>query len=71
MNSLYRSLLRGDLHYIRNPDRSEELYDRASDPWETRDLAGGGSDPRLGGFRAALSTLIDGPLVSRGEPQGE
>ena len=67
----YRSLVRGDLHYIRNPDRSEELYDLASDPWETRDLAGGGSDPRLGGFRAALSTLIDGPLVSRGEPQGE
>ena len=67
----FRSLVRGDLHYIQNPDLSEELYDLASDPWETRDLAGDGSDPRLTAFRAVLSSLVDGSVVSRGEPQGE
>jgi arylsulfatase A-like enzyme len=67
----YRSLVRGPLHYIRNPDGSEELYDLASDRWETRDLARGGSDPRVPAFRAALSALVGEPLVSRGEPQGE
>jgi arylsulfatase A-like enzyme len=67
----FRSLVEGDLHYIRNPNRSEELYDLASDPWETRDLADGGEDPRLGRFRSALSTMIDETVVSRGEPQGE
>ena len=67
----FRSLAQGDLHYIRNPNRSEELYDLASDPWETRDLADGGSDPRLGRFRSALSAMIDETVVSRGEPQGE
>jgi len=67
----FRSLVQGDLHYIRNPNRSEELYDLASDPWETRDLADDGEDPRLGGFRSALSAMIDETVVSRGEPQGE
>ena len=67
----FRSLVEGDLHYIRNPNRSEELYDLASDPWETRDLADGGADPRLGRFRSALSAMIDETVVSRGEPQGE
>jgi len=67
----FRSLVHGDLHYIRNPNRSEELYDLASDPWETRDLADGGADSRLGRFRSALSVMIDETVVSRGEPQGE
>jgi arylsulfatase A-like enzyme len=67
----FRSLVQGDLHYIRNPNRAEELYDLASDPWETRDLADGGADSRLGRFRSALSAMIDETVVSRGEPQGE
>ena len=33
-----RSMIRGNLHYIEAPE--EELYDLASDPGETRDVAG-------------------------------
>ena len=67
----FRSLVWGDLHYIVNPDSSEEVYDLRNDPWETRDLNSGGAAPRLGEFRSALSTLIDELAVSRGQPQGE
>jgi arylsulfatase A-like enzyme len=66
----YRSLVLGDLHYIRDPD-GEELYDLRRDPWETRDLSEGGSDPRLRELRSLLSSLTGGSELSRGEPQGE
>ncbi len=35
-----KSLVLGSLHYIRNGDGAEELYDISVDPWEVDDLAG-------------------------------
>jgi hypothetical protein len=35
-----KALVAGDTVYIRNGDGREELYDLATDPQETRDLAG-------------------------------
>jgi arylsulfatase A-like enzyme len=76
-----RSLVWDALHYIRLQDGSEELYDLAADPWETRDLAGlPAGKSQLARFRAALARLVDevesgsdGDLaaVGRGEPERE
>ncbi|MGI9077195.1 MAG: sulfatase [Gemmatimonadaceae bacterium] len=55
-----RSLVSGWLHYIRNGDGREELYDLESDPREQRDLA---NTPEKGQHLRALSTSMD---VSRG-----
>jgi arylsulfatase A-like enzyme len=54
----YRSLVWQGLHYIRNPDETEEIYDVADDPWETRNLMTTQSNLPLGEFRAALSSLV-------------
>jgi arylsulfatase A-like enzyme len=67
----YRSLVRGDLHYIRNPDGSEEIYDLRDDPWELIDLNAGTAHPGLAGFRAILSSLVGDSAVLRGQPQRE
>jgi arylsulfatase A-like enzyme len=67
----YRSLVRGDIHYIRNPDASEEIYDLRADPWELTNLNADKSHPRLAEFRAALSSLVGDSTVLRGQPQRE
>ena len=67
----FRSLVWGDLHYIVNPNATEELYDLRLDPWEMRDLNADSSDARLNDFRSALSSLIGGPAVSRVELRGD
>jgi len=54
----YRSLVWGSLHYIRNPNDSEEVYDLRVDPWEVRNLVSTRNDLPLAEFRAALSSLI-------------
>jgi arylsulfatase A-like enzyme len=36
---IMRSLYSGDIHYIKNPDSSEELYDLALDPTEQKNLS--------------------------------
>lgn len=64
----HRSLVWGDLHYIRTDGPTEELFDLGTDPWESRNLVVGGAHPRLEEFRAALAGLVgalDGPP---GEP---
>jgi arylsulfatase A-like enzyme len=53
----YRSLVWQGLHYIRNPNDSEEVYDLDSDPWEVRDLVPTGRELPLETLRAALSSL--------------
>jgi hypothetical protein len=35
-----RSVFQDSLHYIRNGDGSEELYDLGADPWERNNLTG-------------------------------
>jgi hypothetical protein len=67
----YRSLVWGTLHYVRNPDASEEIYDLRTDRWETRDLNADGAGPRLPEFRSALALRIDDLTASGGQPQGQ
>ena len=58
-----QSLVYGNMHYIRNGDGREELYDLASDPWEESDLAG--SDRAqfwLSLFRKELDAQLTGQL---------
>jgi hypothetical protein len=55
----FRSLNWGGLHYIRNPNDSEEIYDVVEDPWETTNLIATGRDLPLAELRAALSSLIE------------
>ncbi|MFQ5746599.1 MAG: sulfatase [Gemmatimonadota bacterium] len=53
------SLVDGDLHYIRNGDGSEELYDMAADPDELRDLTPRGThETELARFRVALRRIL-------------
>jgi arylsulfatase A-like enzyme len=55
----FRSLNWGGLHYIHNPNDSEEIYDVVQDPWETTNLIATGRDLPLAELRAALSSLIE------------
>jgi arylsulfatase A-like enzyme len=61
-----RSLVWANLHYIQNPDGSEEIYDIDEDSWEVRNLLGTpGGNAALARFRPALSSLIkDDELLS-------
>lgn len=52
-----KSLVIGTWHYIRNGDGSEELYDVATDPWETRDVIGTADSATLAPFRAVMATV--------------
>lgn len=53
-----QSLVQGTLHYIRNGDGSEELYDIVADPRERENLvAATPSDPRLATLRQAMDTI--------------
>jgi arylsulfatase A-like enzyme len=53
-----RSIVRGDWHYIRSGDGSEEIYDLASDPRELRNLARSPeSVATLQGLRNALRAI--------------
>jgi arylsulfatase A-like enzyme len=58
-----RALVLDELHYIRNPDGGEELYDWAADPAEQFDLA---AEARLAPRREGLSALLDYALECRG-----
>jgi arylsulfatase A-like enzyme len=49
------SLVIGSLHYIRNGDGTEELFDIAVDPWEQTDLARDGKQAELERFRAIMT----------------
>jgi arylsulfatase A-like enzyme len=52
------SLIQDRLHYIRNGDGREELYDFGEDPAEERDLSPApASQPSLNRFRALLTRL--------------
>jgi arylsulfatase A-like enzyme len=54
-----QSIVRGNLHYIRNGDGSEELFDVDSDPLEGNNLAGGvEGELRLPELRKALDALL-------------
>ena len=56
-----KALIVGGMHYIRNGDGSEELYDYELDPAENDNLASGAdSEKTLGGFRASLGALLAG-----------
>ena len=56
-----KSLTAGEMVYIRNGDGREELYDLATDPQETRDLAGSpAAEAVLEGFRDDLERLLRG-----------
>jgi arylsulfatase A-like enzyme len=54
-----RSLVEGRLHYIRNGDGVEELYDPVADPAETRNLiADAALQPSVARFRATLDSIF-------------
>ena len=50
-----RSLVSGNLHYIRNGNGSEELYDIRLDPWERNPLTAATNDSAFTEFRANLT----------------
>jgi len=53
-----QSMLSGTIHYICNPDASEELYDLGSDPEETDNLVGTPvGDQAVAAFRAAIAPV--------------
>ncbi len=53
-----QSIVQGALHYIRNGDGSEELYDVVADPRERSNLLpGAGSDPRLLTLRQTMDSV--------------
>lgn len=54
-----RAVVLDTLHYIENGDKSEELYQYAQDPGETKDLSDlPGSSTDLGRHRAALKAIL-------------
>ena len=54
-----KSLVMDGMHYIKNGDGREELYDFESDPAEERDLAGSEEGRRaLERFRRSLMTFL-------------
>jgi arylsulfatase A-like enzyme len=54
-----RSLVMDQVHYIRNGNGVEELYDLSSDPFEERDLAGSSEGrAEVGRFRLKLETAF-------------
>jgi arylsulfatase A-like enzyme len=54
-----KSLVMEQVHYIRNGDGLEELYDLSSDPFEERDLAGSSEGrAEVGRFRLKLETAF-------------
>lgn len=59
-----KSIVRGNLHYIRNGDGVEELYDLLDDPAEARDLAAS-HQATLADFRRALGSLAPSAASSR------
>jgi len=57
-----KSLVHRGMHYIRNGDGVEELYDVARDPWERHDLARSDEGREmLSEFRATLEGMIRRP----------
>jgi len=55
----YRSLNWRGLHYIRNPNDTEQIFDVVEDPWETHDLVKlDRANSTLSEFRTALSALV-------------
>ena len=62
-----QSVVRGTMHYIRNGDRSEEVYDLAVDPGEVHDLSKGEQGARLlPALRRSLDALLPvGGLAQR------
>jgi arylsulfatase A-like enzyme len=52
-----KSLVEGPLHYIRNGDGTEELYDMLRDPAALRDISGS-QTPSLGRLRFALDSIF-------------
>jgi arylsulfatase A-like enzyme len=61
-----QSLVAGDVHYIRNGDGREELYDIVLDPAEDRDLASHESErPTLQRFRVLLKAVMEGEGTAR------
>ena len=60
------SLIAGDLHYIVDGNRREQLFDLSTDIWERKDLAGTESaEPHLLRFRAALDSLTGAAATGR------
>lgn len=56
------SIVRGTLHYIRNGDGREELYDFTSDPLEQRDLVPGREQQdALAALRFSLDSVLAKP----------
>ncbi len=54
-----KSLVMDQIHYIRNGDGVEELYDLSSDPFEERDLTGSSEgQAAVGRFRLKLETAF-------------
>lgn len=51
-----QSLFAADLHFIRHPDATTQLYDIASDSLETRNLA---TDPAFSGTAGQLGRVLD------------
>jgi len=56
-----KAVVRGSLHYIRNGDGSEELYDLDADPWERDNLIARANEAAV----APLRAVIDGIPVRK------
>ena len=65
-----KALLRDTLHYIRNGDGREELYNVLTDPWERVDISQTKEGAReLPGFRKCLEEVLDaGAMLTDGGP---
>jgi arylsulfatase A-like enzyme len=64
------SIIRDNLHYIRNGDGSEELYDFEADPRERDDLARAeGVEPRLPELRRAMDEMLGERARAPGPPR--
>ncbi|HEV3163541.1 MAG TPA: sulfatase [Isosphaeraceae bacterium] len=64
-----QSLVSGSLHYIRNGDGREELYDLAADPTEQRDIAASaGSRGALERMRTQLAEVLRDDTREEHEP---
>ncbi len=62
-----KALLKDTLHYIRNGDGREELYNVMTDPWERLDISQteeGGRE--LPGFRKCLEEVLDSRAIPTG-----
>lgn len=58
-----QSIVRANLHFIRNGDGREELYDVAADPREEENLAeANGGDPRLPELRRVMDEMMAGSV---------